>query len=113
MLSADAKLTTSGNAGTNGWAPRYACEWRRISSQSLPFDKSQQWFCASCLTGGGTIVLTLHDNVYGPGGQSVYNDPKNGWVIVYHYVEKTIDYADGDKRFGWNKINWSNGWPSV
>ncbi|KXS97281.1 hypothetical protein AC578_4574 [Pseudocercospora eumusae] len=68
---------------------------------------------ASCLKGGGTTVLASHDNVYGPGGQSVYNDPVNGWVIVYHYVDTTIGYADGDKRFGWNKIIWSNGWPTV
>lgn len=68
--------------------------------------------------------------MYGPGGQSVYNDPKNGWVLVYHYVDTTIGYADGewnsptcftlvltfetgDKRFGWNTINWSSGWPVV
>lgn len=68
---------------------------------------------ASCTSGGGTIVLESHDRVYGPGGQSVYNDPKNGWVLVYHYVDTSIGYADGDKRFGWNKINWSSGWPVV
>lgn len=68
---------------------------------------------ASCTSGGGTIVLESHDKVYGPGGQSVYNDPNNGWVLVYHYVDTSIGYADGDKRFGWNKINWSSGWPVV
>ncbi|CZT22390.1 probable Probable arabinan endo-1,5-alpha-L-arabinosidase A [Ramularia collo-cygni] len=66
-----------------------------------------------CLKGGGTVVLESHGNVYGPGGQSVYNDSVNGWVLAYHYVDTTIGYADGDKRFGWNKINWSSGWPVV
>ncbi|KAI5363146.1 putative glycoside hydrolase, family 43 [Septoria linicola] len=67
----------------------------------------------SCTSGGGTIVLESHGNVYGPGGQSVYNDPENGWIIVYHYVDTTVGYADGQKRFGWNKISWSGGWPTV
>jgi arabinan endo-1,5-alpha-L-arabinosidase len=68
---------------------------------------------ASCLTGGGTIVLASHDNVYAPGGQGVYNDPVEGWVLYYHYVNTNIGYADGEKQFGWNKISWNNGWPTV
>ncbi|KAJ9623084.1 hypothetical protein H2203_006016 [Taxawa tesnikishii (nom. ined.)] len=67
----------------------------------------------SCTNGGGTIVLESHGNIYGPGGQGVYNDPKNGWVLYYHYVDTTIGYADGDKRLGINKISWSGGWPTV
>lgn len=35
---------------------------------------------ASCTNGGGTVVLESHDNIYGPGGQSLYNDPTYGWV---------------------------------
>ena len=67
----------------------------------------------SCLSGGGTLVLASHGTVYGPGGQSVYKDPTLGWVMAYHYVDTTIGYADGDKRFGLNKISWSGGWPSI
>jgi arabinan endo-1,5-alpha-L-arabinosidase len=67
----------------------------------------------SCAQGGGTIVLESHDNVYGPGGQGVYNDPVEGWVLYYHYVDTNIGYADGQKQFGWNKIAWKNGWPTV
>ncbi|KAK4504810.1 hypothetical protein PRZ48_002772 [Zasmidium cellare] len=66
-----------------------------------------------CLQGGGTIVLESHGNVYGPGGQCVYDDPVNGWILGYHYVDTTIGYADGDKRFGWNIIDFSSGWPVV
>ncbi|EEY55543.1 arabinan endo-1,5-alpha-L-arabinosidase A precursor [Phytophthora infestans T30-4] len=33
------------------------------------------------------------------------------------FVDKNVDtrvgYADGDKRFGWNKIDFSSGWPKV
>ena len=33
-----------------------------------------------CTNGGGTVVLESHDNVYGPGGQGVYDDPTHGPV---------------------------------
>jgi len=67
----------------------------------------------ACTNGGGTVVLPSHGTVYGPGGQGVYNDPKLGWVLYYHYVDTTIGYADADKRLGVNKITWTNGWPTV
>ncbi|KAI1354804.1 glycoside hydrolase family 43 protein [Xylaria sp. FL0043] len=67
----------------------------------------------ACTNGGGTVVLETHDNVYGPGGQGVYNDPTYGPILYYHYVDITIGYADGDKRFGWNTIDFSSGWPVV
>ena len=67
----------------------------------------------SCLSGGGTTVLESHGTIYGPGGQSVYQDHSLGWVLVYHYVDTTIGYSDGDKRLGINKISWSSGWPTV
>ncbi|KAI5858941.1 putative arabinan endo-1,5-alpha-L-arabinosidase A [Tricharina praecox] len=67
----------------------------------------------SCLSGGGTTVLASHDNVYGPGGQGVFTDPTLGSVLYYHYVDTTVGYADGQKTFGWNKLNWSNGWPTA
>ncbi|KAM0718104.1 hypothetical protein Q7P37_006436 [Cladosporium fusiforme] len=67
----------------------------------------------SCTEGGGTVVLESHNNVYGPGGQGVYNDPTEGWVLYYHYVDTSIGFGDGQKQFGWNKIAWNNGWPTV
>ncbi|KAI1811971.1 glycoside hydrolase family 43 protein [Poronia punctata] len=67
----------------------------------------------ACTNGGGTVVLESHDNVYGPGGQGVYDDPTHGPILYYHYVDTTIGYADGDKRFGWNTIDFSSGWPVV
>ncbi|KAI0515073.1 glycoside hydrolase family 43 protein [Xylaria bambusicola] len=67
----------------------------------------------ACTRGGGTVVLESHGNVYGPGGQGVYQDPKYGPILYYHYVDKTIGYRDGDKRFGWNTIDFSSGWPVV
>ncbi|ETM38013.1 hypothetical protein L914_15566 [Phytophthora nicotianae] len=66
-----------------------------------------------CAKDGGTVVLESHDNVYGPGGQGVYDDPKHGPILYYHYVDTTVGYADGDKRFGWNTMDFSSGWPVV
>ncbi|KAG7284624.1 hypothetical protein NEMBOFW57_009229 [Staphylotrichum longicolle] len=67
----------------------------------------------SCRSGGGTKVLESHSWVYGPGGQGVYQDPTYGPVLYYHYVDTRIGFADGQKKFGWNKINFSSGWPVV
>ncbi|XXG99682.1 hypothetical protein Hte_006023 [Hypoxylon texense] len=67
----------------------------------------------TCTTGGGTVVLESHDFVYGPGGQGVYDDPTHGPILYYHYVDTRIGYADGQKQFGWNTINFSSGWPVV
>ena len=66
-----------------------------------------------CTEGGGTTVLESHGWVYGPGGQGVYWDPKEGPLLYYHYVDTRIGYADGQKKFGINKIDFSSGWPVV
>uniref|UniRef100_M4B9K9 arabinan endo-1,5-alpha-L-arabinosidase n=1 Tax=Hyaloperonospora arabidopsidis (strain Emoy2) TaxID=559515 RepID=M4B9K9_HYAAE len=66
-----------------------------------------------CTDGGGTVVFKSEGDVYGPGGQGVYDDEKYGPVLYYHYVNKTIGYADGQKQFGWNKLDFSSGWPVV
>ncbi|KAJ5593921.1 uncharacterized protein N7459_000129 [Penicillium hispanicum] len=67
----------------------------------------------ACTDGGGTIVLESHGEVYGPGGQGVYDDPTYGPVLYYHYVNTTVGYADDQKLFGWNAIDFSTGWPVV
>ncbi|RYP55123.1 hypothetical protein DL768_000242 [Monosporascus sp. mg162] len=66
-----------------------------------------------CTNGGGTVVLESHDNIYGPGGQGVYDDPTHGPILYYHYVDTNIGFADGAKQFGWNNIDFSSGWPVV
>ena len=38
-------------------------------------------------------MLPSHDRVYGPGGQSLYNDKDNGWVIVYHCKYSVPNYV--------------------
>ncbi|KAF2430397.1 endo-alpha-1,5-arabinanase precursor [Tothia fuscella] len=66
-----------------------------------------------CKQGGGHTVLPSHDWVYAPGGQGVYKDPKEGPVVYYHYVDTRIGYSDGQKKFGWNRLNFKDGWPTV
>lgn len=67
----------------------------------------------ACSRGGGSVVLESHNWVYGPGGQGVYQDVVLGPILYYHYVDTRVGYADGQKQFGWNKIDFSTGWPIV
>ncbi|KIK68238.1 glycoside hydrolase family 43 protein [Collybiopsis luxurians FD-317 M1] len=61
----------------------------------------------------GTILLKSHDNVYAPGGQSIFADPVSGRdVIVYHYVKKN-DPPGGPSYLGINYLDFSSGWPVI
>lgn len=84
----------------------------RSTSSTGPFvDKSG----VDCLSGGGTLVLGSHDNVYAPGGQGVIFDPNlNSIVLYYHYINPTIGYDTEDYQFGYNILSIdSDGWPFV
>lgn len=62
------------------------------------------------LNGGGTILLSAHDNIDGPGGQSLLTD-SDGPVIVYHYYDAN---NNGTPTLGVNLVGWtSDGWPYV
>lgn len=67
----------------------------------------------SCLESGGTTVLASHGVVYGPGGQGVLNDKNLGPVLYYHYANTNIGLAVDQYQFGWNRLNWNDGWPVV
>ena len=63
-------------------------------------------------SGSGTLVLGSHDNVYAPGGQSIYRDPvSNRDVIVYHYIPN--DKFGGPSYLGINYVDFSSGWPVI
>ncbi|KAF4030196.1 Glycosyl hydrolases family 43 [Phytophthora infestans] len=51
---------------------------RSIASSLAALRKATEGFVdkdgVDCTKGGGTVVLESHDNVYGPGGQGVYDD---------------------------------------
>ncbi|KAJ4390076.1 hypothetical protein N0V93_007549 [Gnomoniopsis smithogilvyi] len=67
----------------------------------------------SCLDGGGNYVLESHGEVYGPGAQGIYDDPTYGVIMYYRYVNTTIGYAVADYQWGWNVIDWVDGWPTI
>lgn len=61
-------------------------------------------------SGGGTIVLSAHDVVNGPGGQTVYSD-STGDYLVYHYYDGN---NNGAPALGIKQLQWtSDGWPVV
>ena len=66
-----------------------------------------------CLQNGGSLVLASHDDVYAPGGQGVMVDPVQGFVLYYHYVKPSVGYAYEQFFFGYNKLDFSSGWPVV
>ena len=64
------------------------------------------------LSGGGTLVLSSHDRIIGPGGQSVVHDDAQGQdLLVYHYYDGDLG---GMGRLGINVLGWTpSGWPYV
>jgi arabinan endo-1,5-alpha-L-arabinosidase len=87
----------------------------------------------SCLTGnGGTTILASHGDIYAPGGQGILLDPKSEkTVIYYHYgecvkshlvewhteankiVRPSVGYEADQFFFGFNYLDWKDGWPVV
>ena len=60
--------------------------------------------------GGGTILLSTHGTIIGPGGQTVLTD-SDGDILVYHYYDGN---NNGAPALGMNKLGWtSDGWPYV
>lgn len=69
-----------------------------------------------CLQSGGTLVLagSAANDVYAPGGQGVFYDPgQDSVVMYYHYVKPSVGYDYDQFQFGWNKLDFSSGWPVV
>ncbi|GAA5900337.1 hypothetical protein JCM6882_002310 [Rhodosporidiobolus microsporus] len=56
--------------------------------------------------GGGTLVLESHDDIKGPGGQSLLKDA-DAIALIYHY------YTSLDSQLGINLLDFSSGWPVV
>lgn len=84
--------------------------WRIVLTGWLKVDREGR----SCLTdNGGTTLLASHGNVYGPGGQGVFEDSTRGFVLYYHYADRRIGLATEQYQFGWNVLQWADGWPTV
>jgi arabinan endo-1,5-alpha-L-arabinosidase len=100
-------MFASFNLCCNGTSSTYRIAVGRSSSVTGPYlDRGGQ----NMLSGGGTILLSSHSNIYGPGGQSVYTDT-DGSILVYHYYDGN---NSGTPTLGINKLAWtSDGWPYV
>ena len=62
------------------------------------------------LQGGGGMVLESHDNVRGPGGQSVQHDTDHD-ILIYHYYDAN---RNGNPYLGINFLGYdANDWPYV
>lgn len=60
--------------------------------------------------GGGTILLSSHSNIYGPGGQSVLT-VNNKPLLVYHYYDGD---SNGTPTLGLNYLAFGpDGWPAM
>ena len=65
--------------------------------------------------GGGTILLSAHGNINGPGGQSVFTDTLSDGTqqptLVYHYYDGN---NNGTPTLGINRLAFtSDGWPYI
>jgi arabinan endo-1,5-alpha-L-arabinosidase len=67
-------------------------------------------------SGGGTILISSHANIYGPGGGSVFTDTgvdgtSSQPTFVYHYYDGN---NNGTPTLGMNRLVFdSDGWPSI
>ncbi|EGE77129.2 murein transglycosylase [Blastomyces dermatitidis ER-3] len=66
-----------------------------------------------CTEGGGMTVLASHDNIFGPGGQGIMTTPEYGPVLYYHYTNTDIGWSNAEQLIGWNRLDFSSGWPVV
>lgn len=98
------------NACCSGTSP-YRIIVGRSTSPTGPFvDRGGQDLAQQ----GGTILLSTHSNIVGPGGQSVFTDTVNGTptpTLVYHYYDRN---NNGTPTLGINRIGFTaDGWPYV
>jgi arabinan endo-1,5-alpha-L-arabinosidase len=91
----------------------YRIVYGRSTSPTGPFyDRGGQ----NLSDNGGTILLSTHSNIVGPGGESVFTDTgANGTeslpTIVYHYYDGN---NNGTPTLGINRLNFtSDGWPYI
>ncbi|MGA7714258.1 MAG: family 43 glycosylhydrolase [Rhizomicrobium sp.] len=95
------------NVCCNGVSSTYRIIVGRSTSPTGPFlDRGG----LDLMNGGGTILLSTHGNIYGPGGQSVLLVGSQV-VLNYHYYDGT---DNGVPKLGLNNLQFdADGWPYV
>ena len=96
----------------------------RASSAAGPYTDADG---VALTSGGGTLVLETHDQIFGPGGQDVWEDD-DGPILVYrechfatylsssrraHACLSTDYYTNAGSFLGINRLDFSSGWPVV
>lgn len=65
---------------------------------------------ASMMQGGLTVILEGSGNWKAPGGASVFQDPEQGGLLIFH----ALKLDEGGATYQWVKpIQWLNDWPQV
>ncbi|KAF8518072.1 glycoside hydrolase family 43 protein [Gautieria morchelliformis] len=96
-------LFTSWDLCCKGTSSTYNIRVVRSTCVNGPFTDQSG---VAAMAGGGTLVLSTHDSIVGPGGQSVFLD-NDGSILVYHY------YTSSGSFLGLNHLDFSSGWPVV
>ncbi|MGO8757465.1 MAG: RICIN domain-containing protein [Terracidiphilus sp.] len=99
------------NVCCNGISSTYRTIVGRATSPNGPFvDRGG----IALTSGGGTVLISSHSNIYGPGGGSVFTDTgsdgtKSLPTFVYHYYDGN---NNGTPTLGINRLGFtSDGWP--
>jgi len=100
-------LFASVDACCNGVSSTYRIIVGRSTSITGPYvDRGG----VALTAGGGTIVLSAHGNINGPGGETLFPDT-DGDILVYHYYDGN---NNGYPALGINVLGWtSDDWPFV
>ncbi|KAI0785423.1 glycoside hydrolase family 43 protein [Irpex lacteus] len=96
-------LFTSWDKCCDGTSSTYNIRVGRSTNINGPYTDQSG---VALMSGGGTLVLGTHDNIYGPGGQDLFTDG-DGPILVYHY------YTSSGSYLGINRLDFSSGWPVV
>ncbi|EYE98299.1 arabinan endo-1,5-alpha-L-arabinosidase [Aspergillus ruber CBS 135680] len=85
----------------------YSIRVGRSSNPQGPYtDKSGK----DLVDGGGELIYGSNRDVYAPGGQAVLTDI-GGDILYYHYLNSSVSYDFNTAKFGWNRLEYEDGWP--
>ncbi|KZW02837.1 endo-1,5-alpha-L-arabinosidase [Exidia glandulosa HHB12029] len=112
MFFSEGKTPLGGETTRPPKGKEYRVRVGRSKSPSGPFvDKTGDKLTVNMSPPSGWPILESHDNVYAPGGQSLFRDPVSKRdVIVYHYVKKN-EKPGGPSYLGINYVDFKSGWP--
>lgn len=97
-------LFTSWDQCCSGTDSTYKMAYGRASSVEGPYEDEEG---TDLREGGGTILLESEGAQIGPGGQDIYREEDQDYLI-HHYYDGD---ADGVIRMQVRELSWEDGWP--